>query len=151
MRNLRDLLFPPKPAPVVDDPLLGRLTWDAWTKSWISPLVPPAGCYDFQIDRFARLPIPPAEALTVAYELVGNPENLAFSLRVVLELEAENSPPSIRADILRLGITRISLRMRTGSVVGVVGEMTLDGKPPLARLFCWHSNGTPVGIGQHWE
>jgi len=148
MRNLRDLLFPPKPAPVVDDPLLGRLTWDAWTKSWISPLVPPAGRYDFQIDRFARLPIPPPEALTVAYELVGNPERLEWLLRIVLEREAERSPPSIRADILRLGITRIGLRMDTGRVVG---EMTLDGKPPLARLFCWHSNGTPVGIGQHWE
>ena len=84
----------------------------------------------------------------MAYELVGNPENLAWFLRVVLEREAEKSPASIRADILRLGITRISLRMRTGRVVG---EMTLDGKPPLAQLFCWHSNGTPVGIGQHLE
>ena len=147
-RSFLEPLLPHAPVQVLDDPVLGALKWDSETKSWISPPVEPANRYDFQIDRYKRLPTPPEDCVRVAHRLAGDPERLDWLLRVVLGHEADRRPEPLRAGILRLSITRITLRSDSGRVRG---EMWLDGEPPLFNWSCWHSDGIPVGAGPQWE
>lgn len=146
-RSLSGKLTGPAPLTVVNDPVLGRLTWDAWGKSWETQPMAAGLPYILQIDRCGKDTAPPDACLAVARRIVLDQAAVARRLRTLAEQEAERRPHRA-AIILSLRISRIRMRVADARVEG---EISLDSDPPEYGWACMHVDGMPTNIYQQTE